>query len=751
MGGGSLPGLALPSWGVAVRCPDPPAFAARMRAGSPPVFCRVNEKGVVFDLRTVPEDALHDLARAILYALEGDDLDDEVAGRAARRRHGRPRRPRQVEPDHPPHRHRPGPVGGGEAPRAHDRPRVRLVHAPERREIGFVDVPGHERFIANMLAGVGPVRLVLFVVAADEGWKPQSEEHLQILDVLGVTGGVVALTKRDLVDDETLALAVDEVRERLAGTVLADAPIVACSSITGAGHRRAGRGSTRCSRRRPARRRRPRQFVDRVFTIKGAAPSSPGRSSVDASRSATRSRSTRRADGRASAASRHTSGHRGGPGPVSRVAANLTGIERDELERGDVLGRPGDWRPTRVFEALLRPVRSLERPLTARGAFKLYAGAAERDVRIRLYGRPQLDRGEGAYVRIRLSAPLVLDVHDRFVIREAGRRATVAGGVVLDPNPPTRPGVEVEARLAARERASREELPALLVAERGAIRAARTTLLTGTRPSDVVGAARTGEWWVSDEVRSAADAVLLDALARFHEEHPLAPGEDVATIREMLGAHLSRAGTTSDLGLVEALLDDLEGRGEIAREGASVRRPTHQVAAEESDDVHRLVQIVAAGEPTPPTVADLLAAGVGRETIDAAVRAELLIRVSRELVMTPGSVPRGRDAVRAAGERDHRQRVPGGTRDLTQVRAPAARALRRPRDHSARRRRAGRARASRNRSVALELGDQGELDRDAERELRNPDRDPRVLARLTEDLHEQLARSVRDLRLVGES
>src|SRR5712692_5634424 len=100
---------------------------------------------------------------------------------------------------------------------------------PSGREVGFVDVPGHERFVRNMLAGVGPVRLVLFVVAADEGWKPQSEEHLAIVDVLGAQGGVVALTKRDLVDEETLDIAVEEVRERITGTVLQDAPIVPCS------------------------------------------------------------------------------------------------------------------------------------------------------------------------------------------------------------------------------------------------------------------------------------------------------------------------------------------------------------------------------------------------------------------------------------------------------------------------------------------------------------------------------------------
>ena len=110
---------------------------------------------------------------------------------------------------------------------------------PSGREIAFVDVPGHERFIGNMLAGVGPVRSVLFVVAADEGWKPQSEEHLQILDVLGAGSAVVALTKRDLVDEDTAAIASEEVRDRLAGTVLSDAPIVPVSASTGSSRSRA--------------------------------------------------------------------------------------------------------------------------------------------------------------------------------------------------------------------------------------------------------------------------------------------------------------------------------------------------------------------------------------------------------------------------------------------------------------------------------------------------------------------------------
>src|SRR5205085_7070606 len=134
--------------------------------------------------------------------------------------------------------------------------------------------------------------------------------------------------------------------------------------------------------------------------------------------------------------------------PVSRVATNLVGVEREALERGDVAGIPGQWRPTSVFEARIRPIRGLDHALSGRGAYKLYAGSAERDARIRFYGRGSVEGPEGAFGRIRLSAPLVLEIHDRFVLREAGRRATVAGGVALDVEPPLGPGPQADRRLA---------------------------------------------------------------------------------------------------------------------------------------------------------------------------------------------------------------------------------------------------------------------------------------------------------------
>jgi selenocysteine-specific elongation factor len=232
---------------------------------------------------------------------------------------------------------------------------------PSGREIGFVDVPGHERFVRNMLAGVGPVRLVLFVVAADEGWEPQSEEHLAIVDVLGVDGGVVALTKRDLVDDETLALAEANIFERLRGTALEGVPIVRCSAATGEGvsDLLGTIDAMLAAAPMPEQDERPRLFIDRVFAIKGAGTVVTG--TLTGGRLAVGDEVELYPTGRR-ARIRALQTHKRAISvarPVSRVAANLVGAERGRLERGDVLAPPDLWRPTTVLEARIRPVRGL--------------------------------------------------------------------------------------------------------------------------------------------------------------------------------------------------------------------------------------------------------------------------------------------------------------------------------------------------------------------------------------------------------
>lgn len=528
---------------------------------------------------------------------------------------------------------------------------------PSGREVGFVDVPGHERFIGNMLAGVGPVRLVLFVVAADEGWRRQSEEHLQILDVLGVGGGVIALTKCDLVDDETLHATEQDVRARLVGTALQGSPIVGVSSETGEGIDAlilaidAMLGSAAAPETA-----RPRLFIDRIFTIKGAGTVVTGTLAGDclgvgeevelyptAHRARIRSLQThKRMEDRAC--------------PVSRVAANLVGTEREELARGDVLGRPGDWRPTETFEGMLRPVRDLDRAITARGAFKLYAGAAEADARIRLLGADEIVSGGQAYVRIRLSRPMVLDVFDRFVLREMGRRETVAGGTVLDVAPPARSGAGALLRLSARASASRAQLPSLLAAERGAIRVREAEQLTGAAVSGGAAGAptdhdRLDDWLLRPDARAAAERRLVEAVTAFHRDHPLEEGAGLPEIRRAVVEALRRAGAPHDPELVQTIIEDVATRGALVRSATTLRLPSHRVElGARSEDLERLLAAVGGEhEATPTTIKDLLASGLGRDVIEAAARAGVVVRVSPELLFTPALVARAEAMIRAAG------------------------------------------------------------------------------------------------------
>jgi selenocysteine-specific elongation factor len=517
---------------------------------------------------------------------------------------------------------------------------------PSGREIGFVDVPGHERFIRTMLSGVGPVRLVLFVVAADEGWKPQSEEHLAIVDVLGVHDGVVALTKRDLVDADRAGRTERTVRERLAGTRLADAPIVACSSATGEGidDLAAALDAMVGAAPAPEEGDRPRQFVDRVFSIAGAGTVVTG--TLTGGRIATGDEVELFPSGvRAKIRSLQTHQRRIETArPVSRVAANLAGIERSRIERGDVLGRPGDWRPTDVIEARIRPVRGLTHSLSPRGAFTFHAGAAERSARIRLSGATSVSP-DGSFARIRLSSPLVLDVHDRFVLRESGRRETVAGGVVLDPAPPQRPGATAADRLERREKARREEIPALLLAERGAVREAELRTLTGF--AEIPGAERVSGWWISERVRSVAETAAIELLTAHHEANPASEGSDVAEIRHAVADAVRAAGSPGDDELAASIVDDLVQRDTIARSGSFLRIPSHR-AEVVPGELERLTAAVAAGEPTPPTMSELQRNGFARETIESAVRSGALVRIAPDLILTPAFVERAVDIVREA-------------------------------------------------------------------------------------------------------
>ena len=311
---------------------------------------------------------------------------------------------------------------------------------PSGAALSLVDVPGHVRFIKNMLAGVGAVDACLFVVAATEGWKPQSEEHLRILELLGVRHGVVALTKVGPADDDLVDLAHLEVEERVAGTFLEGAPVVNTDAPTGVGldNLRAALEDLLAATPTAVDHGRPRLWIDRAFSARGAGTVVTGtltggrlhtddELAVHPAGSPVRVRSLQ---------NHHAERDELPPG--SRCAVNLVGVAHDEVVRGHVLVRSDQWHHTTVVDASLRVLDRLDHPVSRRGAHVVYLGSGEHPVRMRILGPDALDPGTEGAVRIHLPEPLPLLPGDRFVLRESGRAETVGGGEVLDVDPTER-------------------------------------------------------------------------------------------------------------------------------------------------------------------------------------------------------------------------------------------------------------------------------------------------------------------------
>ncbi|MFT4773681.1 MAG: selenocysteine-specific elongation factor [Candidatus Azotimanducaceae bacterium] len=380
---------------------------------------------------------------------------------------------------------------------------------PSGAELSFIDVPGHVKFLRNMLAGVGGVTACVFVVAATEGWKPQSEEHLRILELLGIQNGIIALTKVDLVDDEWLELAELEVAEHVAGTFLEDSPMLPVSSITGVGmdEMRVALDELIARSAAAADRKRPRLWLDRVFAAKGSGTVGTGTLvggmlrndqlvSIEPGGHSARVRTIQTAGRTVDEI-----------GAGNRVAVNLAGVDHNDLQRGDAVIEPDRWRLTSRFDASLRVLDALNHDVSRRGAYVAYIGSGEYAVKLRVLGVEELSPGSTGAVRLFLPAAVPLLPGDRFVLRESGRDETIGGGEVLDIDPVLR------ASRAAPDRSIDR-----LVSERGWLTIDEIEQLTGEVVDPVIG-----EWVTSPESLAELTAMII---ARVVEAGPA--GVDLA-------------------------------------------------------------------------------------------------------------------------------------------------------------------------------------------------------------------------------
>ncbi len=306
---------------------------------------------------------------------------------------------------------------------------------PSGREVGIVDVPGHERFVKNMLAGVGGIDLALLVVAANEGVMPQTREHLAILDLLEIKRGIVVVTKKDLVDEEWLSLVTLEIEEVIGPTTLREATIVAVSALTGEGLPELISTIEQLLNSTEPRKDigRPRLLIDRIFTMSGSGTVVTG-TLLDGSLS--RGQEVEIIPPGLKSRLRELQTHKARidiAHPGSRVAANLVGIATSQLKRGDVLTSPGWLIPTTMLDARLRLLPYLRRPLRHNATVSFHLGATEVMAKVRILEKDKLEPGDNAWAQLTLSGPVAAVKGDRFIIRSPIE--TLGGGAIIDPHP----------------------------------------------------------------------------------------------------------------------------------------------------------------------------------------------------------------------------------------------------------------------------------------------------------------------------
>lgn len=316
---------------------------------------------------------------------------------------------------------------------------LQLGDGATQTEVGVVDVPGHRDFIENMLAGVGGIDVALFVVAADEGVMPQTREHLAILDLLEVRGGVVALTKVDLIADDPdwLELVTLDLGEVLHGTALADAPIMPVSAKTGAGIAELKQVLWQKLADAPPRpdNGRPRLPIDRIFTLSGFGTVVTG-TLIDGRfhLGDTIEIQPTGLKGRIRGLQTHKT-KLDVARPGSRVAINLTGVDKDDLARGHIVAAPGVIGQTILFDAAYRHLPDATKPLKHNSTVKLFVGAAELVARVRVLGSERIEPGQTGWLQLATTEPVAVTRGDRFILRRPSPGETIGGGRVLDPHP----------------------------------------------------------------------------------------------------------------------------------------------------------------------------------------------------------------------------------------------------------------------------------------------------------------------------
>jgi len=539
--------------------------------------------------------------------------------------------------------------------------------------LGFVDVPGHERFVRNMLAGVGGIDLVLLVIAADESIKPQTHEHFDICRLLGVRRGIVALTKSDLVDSDVLGLARLEIEEFVRGSFLEGAPIVPVSARTGAGLDALKKELLATAQSIPAKdaARHFRLPIDRSFAMKGFGTVITG-TLVSGAVKAEDEVELYPPRKRVRVRGLHSGGESVARAVAGqRTAVNLAGIEREEIERGMVLSTPGAFEPAQRLDSRITLLASA-RPLRNRARVHFHQGTAEAIADVILLDAGELGPGGSALAQLQLDKAILLLPGDRFILRQFSPVITIGGGVVLD------------ARAPRHRRNDPAVAPFLLTLERGnhdeILAALAETAPHGLALPQII--ARTG--WMEAEVRQAAKklidskslraigdspfivasakivagraAAIRRAVEEFHRANPLLPGIPKQELRGRAGKPRAE--------IFLAALDDLVKSGAVAVSGDLVQRAGREIAlspeeARAKELIEREFERAGLTVPSFAQVLEKLPVESRRagKILQILLREKVLIKVAEDLVFHRAAVARLRELL-AGYRRERGQRLP---------------------------------------------------------------------------------------------
>ncbi len=503
---------------------------------------------------------------------------------------------------------------------------------PSGREIGIVDVPGHARFMRNMLAGAHGLDAVLLVIAADEGVMPQTREHLEIADLLEVRRGLVVLTKTDQVEADWLALISEEVRAAIKGTSLDGAQLIPVSALRGDGLAALVAALDSLLETSTARADvgRPRLPVDRVFTMSGFGTVVTG-TLVDGSLKVGDELEVVPRGGvvRIRGLQRHNEKVES-VGPGNRVAANLSGVEKSDLARGDVLVSPGTLQPVRRVDAKLRVLESAPYPVRHGAELLLHTGTAEVGCRVIVLDGEEIAPGATGWVQLYLDRPIAASAEDRFVLRVPSPAITVAGGVFIDVAPRRHARHDSAVRESLARRAAGDVLEQELRKYPRGVTVAALLKATVAAQADVetLHGKRLGDWVFSEDAWNSIASRATSELETYHGAFPFREGMAREELRSRLG--VSPASFPS---VIKGLLQD----GRVVERNGSLAAPGHEVQLESRPQAE-LLRLLAAQPFTPPSLPEAMQqSGADEEMVRALVQRGDIVRVSNDVAFTKGA------------------------------------------------------------------------------------------------------------------